>query len=197
MATHSNRHAGFSLLRNSELGCVLQARNSPPRFLLSLRAERDKLSTRPNLEESRNAHVHSKDRTRGPRKRIGQTICCPRAIQSHVHANAIRRSSLPRSFDQRLGQIPERAAHRRRGEGTIDSTGTLTIEEHARICGEIRTKSVKVRGTVEGNIFATERCELQAGCSLRGDIEAPRLVVNENATFLGSAKVGTGKSLPA
>ncbi len=82
-------------------------------------------------------------------------------------------------------------------KGTIDSTGTLTIGEHARICGEIRTKSVKVRGTVEGNIFATERCELQAGCSLRGDIEAPRMVVNENATFLGSAKVGTRKSLPA
>jgi cytoskeletal protein CcmA (bactofilin family) len=81
-------------------------------------------------------------------------------------------------------------------EGTIDSTGALTIGEHARIRGEIRTKSVKVRGTVEGNIFVTERCELQAGCTLRGDIEAPRLVVNENATFLGSAKVGTGKSLP-
>ena len=82
-------------------------------------------------------------------------------------------------------------------KGTIDSTGTLTIGEHARIRGEIRTKSVKVRGTVEGNIFVTERCELQAGCTLRGDIEAPRLVVNENATFLSSAKVGTGKSLPA
>jgi cytoskeletal protein CcmA (bactofilin family) len=54
-----------------------------------------------------------------------------------------------------------------------------------------------VRGTVEGNIFVTERCELQTGCTLRGDIEAPRLVVNENATFLGSAKVGTEKSLPA
>jgi cytoskeletal protein CcmA (bactofilin family) len=78
-------------------------------------------------------------------------------------------------------------------EGTIDSTGTLTISEHARIRGEIRTKSVKVRGTVEGNIFATERCELQAGCTLRGDIEAPRLAVSEDATFLGSAKVGTGK----
>jgi cytoskeletal protein CcmA (bactofilin family) len=78
-------------------------------------------------------------------------------------------------------------------EGTIDSTGTLTISEHARIRGEIRTKSVKVRGTVEGNIFATERCELQAGCTLRGDIEAPGLAVSEDATFLGSAKVGTGK----
>src|SRR5207244_3083625 len=82
-------------------------------------------------------------------------------------------------------------------EGTIDSTGTLTIGEHARIRGEIRTKSVKVRGTVEGNIFVTECCELQANCTLRGDIEAPRLVVNENVTFLGNAKVGTGKSHPA
>jgi cytoskeletal protein CcmA (bactofilin family) len=82
-------------------------------------------------------------------------------------------------------------------EGSIDSTGTLTLGEHARIRGEIRTKSVKVRGTVEGSIFVTERCELQAGCTLRGDVEAPRLMVEENATFCGSAKVGTGKSLPA
>jgi cytoskeletal protein CcmA (bactofilin family) len=46
-------------------------------------------------------------------------------------------------------------------------------------------------------MFVTERCELQAGSTLRGDIEAPRLMVKENATFLGSAKVGTGQSLPA
>ena len=82
-------------------------------------------------------------------------------------------------------------------EGTIVSSGTLTIGEQARVRGEIRTKSVNVRGTVEGNIFVTERCELQAGCTLHGDIEAPRLMVDENVTFLGSAKVGTGKSLPA
>ena len=82
-------------------------------------------------------------------------------------------------------------------EGTIVSTGTLTIGEQARVRGEIRTKSVNVRGTVEGNIFVTERCELQAGCTLHGDIEAPRLMVDENVTFQGNAKVGTGKSLPA
>ena len=78
-------------------------------------------------------------------------------------------------------------------EGSINSTGTLTIGENAHVQGEIRTKSVKVRGTVEGNIFATERCELEAGCTLRGDIEAPRLIVDENATFLGSAKVAMTK----
>jgi cytoskeletal protein CcmA (bactofilin family) len=76
-------------------------------------------------------------------------------------------------------------------EGEIDSTGALTIGEHAHIRGTIRAKSVVVRGTIEGNIFASERCELGAGCTLRGDIEAPRLVVDENATFLGSAKIAT------
>lgn len=81
-------------------------------------------------------------------------------------------------------------------EGTIDSSGTLTLGEDAFIRGEIRTKAVKVRGTVEGNVFVTERCELQAGCTLRGDIEAPRLMVDENARFVGSAKIGTGRLSP-
>ena len=75
-------------------------------------------------------------------------------------------------------------------EGEIRSNGRLTIGEHAHIYGEIKSKSIKVQGTVEGNIVATERCALEAGCTLRGDIEAPRLIVDENATFLGSAKVG-------
>lgn len=74
-------------------------------------------------------------------------------------------------------------------EGSIDSTGSLTVGEHASIRGEVRSKSIKVRGMVEGDIFASECCELQAGCTLKGDIEAPRLIVDENATFLGSAKI--------
>jgi cytoskeletal protein CcmA (bactofilin family) len=79
----------------------------------------------------------------------------------------------------------------------IDRKTARKLRQLAAQTGEIRTKSVKVRGTVEGNLFVTERCELQAGCKLHGDIEAPRLMVDENATFLGSAKVGTVNSLPA
>ena len=76
-------------------------------------------------------------------------------------------------------------------DGTITSKGTLTVGQHARIRGEIRAGSVTVQGTVEGNVFASERCALEAGATLRGDIEAPRLAVDENATFLGSAKIST------
>lgn len=82
-------------------------------------------------------------------------------------------------------------------EGSIDSGGRLTVGEHAQIKGEIRTKSVTVHGTVEGDIIAEERCELRAGCTLRGDIEAPRLVVDEEATFLGSAKISSPKKTAA
>jgi len=78
-------------------------------------------------------------------------------------------------------------------EGSIDSPGKLCISEHGQIKGEIRAKSVKVQGNVEGDIFASERCELRAGCVLQGDIEAPRLIVDENAAFCGNAKVAMPK----
>ena len=81
-------------------------------------------------------------------------------------------------------------------EGTIDSGGRLTIGKNAHITGEIRTGSVTVYGTVDGNVTAVERCELHSGCTLRGDIEAPRLVVDEEATFLGSAKIAMRPKQP-
>lgn len=74
-------------------------------------------------------------------------------------------------------------------EGRIDSAGRLTVGKNAHIRADIKTRSVFVYGTVDGNVTAGERCELHSGCTLRGDIEAPRLVVDEDATFLGSAKI--------
>jgi cytoskeletal protein CcmA (bactofilin family) len=78
-------------------------------------------------------------------------------------------------------------------DGRIDSQGRLTVGKQARIKGDIKTRSVIVDGTVNGNIMAAERCELRAGCTVNGDIEAPRLVVDEAASFVGSAKIATQK----
>jgi len=73
--------------------------------------------------------------------------------------------------------------------GTITSTGTLIIGQNAQIAAEISASSVTVHGTVDGNIVALERCALEAGATLRGDVEAPRLAVDENASFQGRAKI--------
>ena len=74
-------------------------------------------------------------------------------------------------------------------KGNVTSTGNLTVGEHARIIGNIKVGSVTVNGTVQGNVTASERCTLGSGATLRGDISAPRLAVDENATFLGSAQI--------
>ncbi len=78
-------------------------------------------------------------------------------------------------------------------KGKINATGALTVGKNARIRGEVRTRSVIVQGTIEGNVFASERCVLESGATLHGDVESPRLAIGENAEFLGSAKI-TAKS---
>ena len=74
-------------------------------------------------------------------------------------------------------------------EGTIRSTGNLTIGQHAKIKADITAGSVVIHGKVEGNVTATERCALEAGASLRGDIESPRLAMHDESTFMGHAKI--------
>ena len=73
--------------------------------------------------------------------------------------------------------------------GKINATGALTVGKNARVRGEVRVKSVTIQGTIVGNVFASERCVLEAGATLRGDVESPSLALDENASFLGHAKI--------
>jgi cytoskeletal protein CcmA (bactofilin family) len=79
-------------------------------------------------------------------------------------------------------------------EGDITSTGKLVIGANGKVIGDIEAGSVTIQGAVEGNVLAGERCALQAGGSLQGNIQSPGLVVDENASFIGSATVKAKKS---
>jgi cytoskeletal protein CcmA (bactofilin family) len=74
-------------------------------------------------------------------------------------------------------------------EGNITSSGKLTIGTHATVVGDIRVGFVTIQGAGEGNVLAAERCALQAGASLHGDIESPRLAMAENASLVGRAAI--------
>ena len=78
--------------------------------------------------------------------------------------------------------------------GKINATGALIVGKNARVRGEVRVRSVTVQGTIEGNVFASERCVLEPGATLRGDIESPRRALDENASFLGRAKISANRS---
>ena len=76
-------------------------------------------------------------------------------------------------------------------EGTIQSLGRLTIGRNGRVRGDIQTRSATIHGRVDGNLSVDEKCELRSGCTLRGDIETPRLVVDEDVNFTGNAAIAT------
>jgi cytoskeletal protein CcmA (bactofilin family) len=76
-------------------------------------------------------------------------------------------------------------------EGNITSSGNLIVGTHATVVGDIQAGFITIHGSVAGNVLATERCALEAGANLQGDIESPRFAVDENASFIGRATIST------
>jgi cytoskeletal protein CcmA (bactofilin family) len=71
-------------------------------------------------------------------------------------------------------------------EGTVTLTeNRLTIGPNADVAADVTARDVLVMGRVQGNIVASGRVELRAGCNLEGDIRALRLAVEDNAVFRG------------
>ncbi len=74
-------------------------------------------------------------------------------------------------------------------DGDILSSGKLIVGKNGSVDGDIQAEVVSVYGSVNGNISVTERCELRGNAHLHGDLDAPRLVIEEGATFVGRSKV--------
>jgi cytoskeletal protein CcmA (bactofilin family) len=71
-------------------------------------------------------------------------------------------------------------------EGTIClSESRLTIGPNANVAADLSAKDVLILGQVKGNVVASGRVELRAGCCVEGDIRALRLAVEDNAVFRG------------
>jgi len=73
--------------------------------------------------------------------------------------------------------------------GEIASENTLIVGETGEICATIRSRSVMVSGTVEGDIVATRQLVLHKTARLEGNVETPSLVIEEGATFNGGMKM--------
>jgi cytoskeletal protein CcmA (bactofilin family) len=78
-------------------------------------------------------------------------------------------------------------------EGTISlSENRLTIGSTATIAADLTARDVLIMGKVQGNIVASGRVELRAGCNLEGDIRAARLAIEDNAVFFGKVDLTQG-----
>jgi cytoskeletal protein CcmA (bactofilin family) len=83
-------------------------------------------------------------------------------------------------------------------EGTISLTESrLTIGSHAHVKANLTARDVVVLGGLVGDIQASGRVELRAGCAMTGDIHAGRLSVEENAVFSGKVELSGGSNAGA
>jgi len=83
-------------------------------------------------------------------------------------------------------------------EGTISlSESRLTIGPNAVLAADLTARDVLVLGQVQGNIVASGRVELRAGCQVTGDVHALRLAIEDNAVFRGKVDLTQGPSAAA
>jgi cytoskeletal protein CcmA (bactofilin family) len=85
-----------------------------------------------------------------------------------------------------------------RVEGTIQlADNRLTIGPNADVAADLSARDILVMGKVKGNVAATGRVELRAGCLLEGDVKAMRLAIEDNAVLRGKVDLTQGAAKPA
>lgn len=80
-------------------------------------------------------------------------------------------------------------------QGTID--GSVDLKQHSITVGpegevnaDITGRVVTVEGTVEGNLTGHEQVILKSTAKVKGDIKAPRVILEDGASFRGGVDMG-------
>jgi cytoskeletal protein CcmA (bactofilin family) len=78
-----------------------------------------------------------------------------------------------------------------RVEGSIDlKERAVTVGPDGKVNADIDGRVVTVEGKVEGNLQALEQVILKSSARVQGDIKAPRVVLEDGATFRGMVDMG-------
>jgi len=82
-------------------------------------------------------------------------------------------------------------------EGTIDlKQHNVTVGPEGRVKANMKGRMVTIEGEVDGNVTGQEQVALRSASKVNGDIVAPRVVLEDGASFLGSIDM-SGKSASA
>ena len=70
-------------------------------------------------------------------------------------------------------------------KGSVRITGRLLVAESGNANASLHGRVVLIAGKVKGNVTADEKIELRSSARLRGNITAPRILIQEGAIFEG------------
>lgn len=78
-------------------------------------------------------------------------------------------------------------------EGSLNTKGKLTIGQAAEVKADIIGERITVAGSVKGNVKATEVVKLLSTAQIAGNIEAPRVSIDEGAIFNGKCRTAEAR----
>lgn len=71
-------------------------------------------------------------------------------------------------------------------EGTVALNNRLTVDQGGRVVADVEADSIAVSGYLEGEIVARDIIHLLAGCTVTGNLRAPRINIEDGARFRGN-----------
>lgn len=76
-------------------------------------------------------------------------------------------------------------------EGHMEASESVIVGKTGKITGDVTTKEAVIGGTVNGNIKASDKIELQTGSHLAADIVCRGLKVEDGVFFEGNCKMSS------
>lgn len=81
-----------------------------------------------------------------------------------------------------------------RVEGPMHRAGTLIIGARGGVVGDVEAGDIIVAGTIQGNVHATGRIEIESGAVVHGEIRANAMLLREGAAVHGQVSIGAAPS---
>ena len=84
-----------------------------------------------------------------------------------------------------------------RVEGHAHRAGTLIVGTGGGVVGDVDAREVIVAGTIEGNVTATQRIEIESGAAVHGEIRAGAMLLRDGGAVNGRMSIGVAAPAPA
>ena len=78
-------------------------------------------------------------------------------------------------------------------EGTLNTKGRLTIGQAAEVKADVIGENITIGGNIKGNIKATEVVRLLSTAQVIGNIEVPKISIDEGAIFNGKCRTAEAR----
>lgn len=71
-------------------------------------------------------------------------------------------------------------------EGQVSLGNELHVLETGEVEAEIEADTITIEGVLDGDVVARQIVRLVSGCRVTGNIQTPRIEIDENADFKGN-----------